>query len=110
MNKILATALTGMMAMSGLAWADANLDLAKSKQCMSCHELEKDGATLSFKSIAAKYRKNAGAEAALENGIMKGWESGGYHVGVTKMPSPGPRPVVSKSEAKQLAGWILGQK
>lgn len=41
---------------------------------------------------------------------MKGWDSGGYHVGVTKMPAPGPRPAVNKSEAKQLASWILGLK
>ncbi|MCX7169913.1 MAG: c-type cytochrome, partial [Proteobacteria bacterium] len=104
------TALTGMLVVSGSAWADANLDLAKSKQCLSCHAADKTATAPSFKAIADKYRKNPGAEAALENGIMKGWDAGGYHVGITKMPSPGPRPAVSKSEAKQLAGWILGQK
>ena len=110
MNKFLVTALTCMLAASGSAWADANLELAKSKQCMSCHAVDKDTATPSFRSIAAKHRNNPGAEAALVSGIMKGWEAGGYHVGITKMPSSGARPVVSKAEATQLAAWIMGQK
>lgn len=111
MNKFLVTALTGMLVMSGSAWADANLELAKSKQCLSCHAVDKDSLAPSYKSVATKYRHNAGAEAALVSTIMKGTpDLGGYHWGTMKMPSAGPRPAVSKAEAKQLAAWILGQK
>ena len=111
MNKFLVTALTGMLVMSGSAWADANLELAKSKQCLSCHAVDKESMAPSFKSVATKYRHNAGAEAALVSTIMKGTpDLGGSHWGTMTMPSAGPRPVVNKTEAKQLAGWILGQK
>lgn len=83
--------------------AMANLDLARSKNCMSCHSIDKKVLGPSFKDIAAKYAGQKGAEAMLAQKIMKG-SSGVW--GAIPMP---PNPVTEK-EAQALAKWTLSVK
>jgi len=107
---IIAAAASSLFA-SAPVLADATLDLAKAKECTLCHDVSKDTIAPSFKSIAAKYKKQAdAAQATLVPTIMKGTqERSGPHWGTSKMPPTAGRVVVSKAEAGQLADWILKQ-
>jgi cytochrome c len=92
--------------------ADASLDLAKEKNCLSCHTLNVSSRYApSFRSIAKKYSNQGDAEAVLVETVMKGSpDTGGYHWGTMPEPGPGGRQPVSQAEARQLVQWILGMK
>ncbi|MFZ2628622.1 MAG: c-type cytochrome [Rugosibacter sp.] len=112
-NPIAVVVVTAIAFVSGTAFADAGLELAKEKQCLSCHAVDKTLFAPSFRDIAKKYKKaSAGMEGALITQIISGTAtSGGYHWGTMKMPpSNGPRPAVSIIEANELLDWILSQK
>lgn len=92
--------LPAIVAISSPALADQAL--ATSKNCMSCHALERKLVGPSYKDVAAKYRGDKAASDRLANKIMKGG-SGAW--GVVVMPS---NPQVNDAEAKRLASWVLG--
>lgn len=103
---IVCAAFFGVLAMP--AWAGDMEALAKGKECMSCHALDKDAIGPSFASMALKYKGKEKAEAMLVSTVMKGSpSSGGYHWGTKKMPPPSVRQSVSAEEAKALVDWIL---
>lgn len=81
--------------------AQADMALAKSKNCMSCHNLDRKVVGPSYKDIAAKYRNDSTAAARLATKIMNG---GGGVWGVVKMPS---NPQLTEAESKKLAAWVL---
>ncbi len=83
--------------------AQASGDLAKTKNCMRCHALDKKVLGPSFKDVALKYKGQKDAEAKLIVSITKG-SSGGW--GAIAMPPNG----VSAAEAAVLAKWVLSQK
>ena len=96
---------------SGSALADAGLELAQGKACLVCHSVEGISQAPSFKSIANKYRDLPKEESRLVSTVMWGSPTyGGYHWGITKMPTPGDRIPVTQSEATQLVQWILSLK
>lgn len=82
----------------------ANEALAKSKNCMACHSVDKKLVGPSYKDVAAKFGKEAGAADMLAGKIIKG-SSGTW--GAVPMP---PNANVSEAEAKTLATWILSLK
>ena len=82
----------------------ANEALAKSKNCMACHSVDKKLVGPSYKDVAAKFGKDAGAADMLAGKIIKG-SSGTW--GAVPMP---PNANVSEAEAKTLATWILSLK
>lgn len=84
------------------AWAD--LALATSKNCMSCHAVERKVLGPSFKDVAAKYKDNKGAGDLLASKIMKG---GSGVWGPVPMPA---NTQVSDADARKLAAWILSTK
>ncbi len=85
--------------------------LARDKQCMGCHDVQKDGAGPSFEKIAAKWKGNKDAVRVMVKTIRMGSEAaGGPHWGVAKMPNDAERPQVSEAEARQLANWIQNQR
>lgn len=95
--KILATALLAV----GLPLsAHASADLAKSKNCMACHSVDKKVLGPSFKDVAAKYKADKGAAAQLTQSILKG--SSGRWGGI-----PMPPNAVTEAEAGTLAKWVL---
>lgn len=108
MNKLIFCVFS-IALFASAARADATLDLATEKKCMSCHTLR--GAPKhapSFRAIASKYRNQDNAQAILVGTVMKGNPlTGGYHWGLMPEPSPGGRPPVSEAEARQLVQWIL---
>lgn len=81
----------------------ADLALATSKNCMSCHNVDKKVVGPSYKEVAAKYRGDKTAPARLALKVVAG---GGGVWGVVKMPS---NPQVSEAEARTLVAWVLSQ-
>jgi len=102
MKKTLILAAT--LAVAAIPAAQASADLAKAKACMACHAVGSKLVGPSYKDVAAKYAKDAGAEARLAQKIQKG-SSGTW--GPIPMPA---NPQVSDADAKTLAKWILAQK
>lgn len=84
--------------------AMANADLAKSKNCMTCHAVNNKVVGPSFKDIAAKYAGQKDAEGKLVQKVIKGG-SGAW--GAVPMPA---NPQVSEAEAGTLVKWILATK
>ncbi len=84
------------------AWAD--LALATSKNCMSCHAVERKVLGPSFKDIAAKYRDDKTAVERLAVKIVKG---GSGVWGPLSMPA---NPQVNEADAKKLAAWVMSSK
>ncbi len=74
--------------------------LAKAKNCVTCHTIDKKIVGPAWKDIAAKYRGNATAEAALAAKIVMG-SSGVWG------PVPMPPNALTDAEASELAKFIL---
>ena len=98
-------ALLIMAAMTTLAApAMADEALAKAKNCMACHAVDKKLVGPSYKDVAKKYAGDAKAVDMLATKIMKG---GSGVWGAIPMPA---NPQVNEADAKKLAAWVLNQK
>ncbi len=82
--------------------ADAQA-LATQHLCMSCHKVDGKLVGPGYKEVAAKYKGNAGALAALTNKVR----SGGKGVW-GKVPMP-PQKEVSDGDLKAILTWVLAQ-
>ncbi len=98
----LAAAVVGFISLH-VAYAD-EADMVRSKKCMSCHALDQKLVGPAFKSVAAKYANDAGAEERLAKKIREG---GSGVWGVVPMPA---NPEVNAAESQRLAHWVLMQK
>lgn len=78
--------------------------LAKAKNCMACHAIDKKLVGPAYKDVAAKYAKDKGSVDLLAAKIMKG---GSGVWGPVPMPA---NPQVNEAEAKKLAAWVLTAK
>ena len=83
--------------------AQADEALAKAKNCMSCHAIDKKLVGPSYKDVAAKYKGDAGAVAALAAKVKAGGKG-------TWGQIPMPPNNVTEDEAKKLVAWVLSQK
>ena len=81
------------------SWAD--MALANSKNCMSCHHSDRKVVGPAMKEIAKRYANEPLALATLTTKIQKG---GAGVWGVGPMPA---NPQVSEAEAQKLAAWVL---
>lgn len=104
--KLLFSLLAATTALSALPAAaqQAQADLAKTKNCMACHSIDKKLVGPSYKDVAAKYAGQSGAVDKLAQKVQKG---GAGVWGPVPMPA---NPQVSEAEAKQLVTWILSTK
>ncbi|NTW51698.1 MAG: c-type cytochrome [Chlorobiaceae bacterium] len=98
------TLLLGIWLMaSNIAQADDEYELADSRGCLACHQLDMKIVGPSFKEIARKYSGNNGAESILEDKVINGgvgvWGNMPMHAGN-----------IDKEEAATLVKWILGTK
>lgn len=84
--------------------AHADLALAQSKACLSCHSIDKKRVGPAFKDIAARYAGQADAGAKLTLKIRQG-SRGAW--GAVPMPA---NPRMSDADARRLADWVLQQK
>ncbi len=96
--------LAAVLSLGCAAPALADLALATSKNCMSCHAVDRKVLGPAFKDVAAKYKDNKGAVDLLANKIMKG---GSGVWGPVPMPANNQ---VSEADAKKLAAWVLTAK
>lgn len=86
--------------------ASADLELAKKSGCLACHSVEKKIVGPAWKDVAAKYKGNADAKAALVDKVKKG--GSGNWTEVTKgakMPPYSPR--VSDENIAKLVDFVL---
>lgn len=98
------TLITLAVALTAAAPVMADEALAKSKNCMACHSVDKKLVGPSYKDVAAKYSGQAGAADKLAERIMKG-SSGVW--GPVPMPANAQ---VNADDAKKLANWVLSLK
>ena len=99
--RTLSLAITLSLA-SGVAMASQ--ELAKAKNCLACHAVDKKLIGPAYKAVAEKYANDKDAVAKLSGSIRKG------SVGVWgQIPMPA-NPQVSEAEAKTLAEWVMSQK
>jgi len=99
------TLMFTLLACAGMAiggQAHASADLAKAKNCMGCHAMDKKVLGPGFRDVAAKYKGQKDGEAKLVASITKG-STGVW--GPMAMPANG----VSPAEAVSLAKWVLAQ-
>lgn len=95
-----------LMAAAGVVMAgqvQADEALAKAKNCMSCHAIDKKLVGPAYKDVAAKYKGDAGAAAKLAAKIKAGGKGVWGEI-------PMPPNNVTEDEAKKLATWVLSQK
>ncbi|MCZ2105558.1 MAG: c-type cytochrome [Comamonadaceae bacterium] len=84
--------------------AFADEALAKSKNCMACHSIDKKVVGPAYKDVAKKFAGQKDAEATLMKAVLKG---------STGVWGPIPMPAntnVNEAEAKKLVDWILSLK
>lgn len=98
------TLMTLALALTAVAPAMADEALAKSKNCMGCHAVDKKLVGPGYKDVAKKYAGQKDAAATLVTHVMKG--SKGVW-GPVPMPA---NPQVNDAEAKKLVDWILALK
>ena len=98
------TLITLAMTLAVAAPALADEALAKSKNCMACHAVDKKLVGPAYKDVAKKYAGQKDAEATLVTHVMKG--SKGVW-GPVPMPANAQ---VNEAEAKKLVGWVLSLK
>lgn len=100
MMVLMAAAALSLTAHSNAANAADAQELAKSKNCLTCHMVDKKLVGPGFKEIAAKYKGDSGAVADLSKKIIDG--TSGIWGAIPMPPNP-----VSQAEAKTLAEWVL---
>jgi cytochrome c len=91
-SMLLVRAAAGSLVMAGAAIAQSGADLAKAKNCMGCHDIDKKKTGPAFKDIAAKKPDEAALIAKLKDG--KG------HMKIA----------ASDAELKTLVQYVLSQK
>lgn len=102
MKFVLLLSAMGLWLASGAAFADD--ELYKTKNCFACHRIDRNHLAPQFRSIAAKYVDDKGADAKLAKKILEGG------VGVWgSVPMPA-QTQVTEAEALTLARWILELK
>jgi cytochrome c len=105
MKKVLMISAAAALLVSGSAFAD--LDLAKKSGCLACHSVEKKIVGPAWKDVAAKYKGDAGAKAALIEKVKKGGKGNWTKVtGGAPMPPYSPR--VSDANIEKLVDFVLG--
>src|SRR5688500_7264993 len=95
-----------LVTVAGLAAAPAlaTEELAKKHACTACHAIDKKLVGPAYKDVAAKYKGDAKAEAALADSVKKG--SVGKWGQVPMPPNAG----VPDNDVKALVKWVLSVK
>lgn len=89
---------------SNAAMAADPADLARAKNCLTCHDVNNKVIGPAYKDVAAKYAGQKDAENKLVQKVMKG---GSGVWGTVPMPA---NTQVSEAEARTLVKWVLSLK
>ena len=104
MMKLMLTAASAALLLSGVASADDAQALAQKNACMSCHGVDKKIVGPAYKEVAKKYAGDKTAQAKLAAKV----KAGGKGVwGEIPMP---PNPQVKDEDLKKIIAWVLSQK
>lgn len=99
-------AIAAYLSVSAAAFAAVNGEaLFKQSNCGMCHAAASASLGPSLKDIAAKYAKEAGAQAQLEAKVRNGGKGS-----FGSMPMPATPKSVSDENIKVMVHWILSQK
>lgn len=93
--------------MLGSSQAFADLDLAKKSGCLACHSVEKKVVGPAWKDVAAKYKGDGGAKAALVAKVKKGGK-GNWNDVTGGVPMPPYSPRVADADIDTLVDFVLG--
>jgi len=96
--------LLTVIGLTGPMSSKASMELARSKNCIACHSVDKQVLGPAYKEVAAKY---AGDKEALARLTKKVREGGVGVWGQIPMPA---NPQVTEAEAQTLAKWVLSLK
>jgi len=102
-SQVAAVLLT-VIGLIGPMSSEASMELARSKNCIACHSVDKQVLGPAYKEVAAKY---AGDKEALARLTKKVREGGVGVWGQIPMPA---NPQVTEAEAQTLAKWVLSLK
>jgi cytochrome c len=92
----------GALSASGVA--SASLELAKAKNCIACHAVDKQVLGPAYREVALRYAGDREALARLTKKVREGG------VGVWgQIPMPA-NPQITEAEAQTLAKWVLNLK
>lgn len=83
--------------------ANASEPLARSKNCLSCHQAASKLVGPAFKDVAAKYKGDKKAAVTLAAKVREGGKGVWGEI-------PMPPNAVDEKDAKRLVDWILAQK
>jgi cytochrome c len=103
MKRVLLT-FAALAAVTAAAPVMADEAMAKAKNCMACHAVDKKLVGPAYKDVAKKYAADAKAVDLLAAKIQKG---GSGVWGAVPMP---PNANVNADEAKKLATWVMSMK
>ncbi|MCL2875175.1 MAG: c-type cytochrome [Betaproteobacteria bacterium] len=103
MKALISIMVGASLLFSASAFAAGEEDLAKAKNCMTCHKIDGKLIGPSYKDVAAKYAGQKDAVASLSEKVMKG--GSGVWGNVPMTPNN-----VTPEEAKQLVTWVLTLK
>jgi len=92
---------------AGAAQADAAL--AKARNCLACHAIDRKLAGPAYKDVARRYAGQSGSVALLAGKILKGSRGAWAKELGAEIPMP-PNTRVRPAEATRLVEWILGLK
>jgi len=101
MKAIYVAMIAAGVVVAGQVQADEAL--AKAKNCMACHQLDKKVVGPAYKEVAAKYKGDAKAPAMLAGKVKAGGKGVWGQV-------PMPPNNVTEAEANKLVAWILALK
>ena len=104
MNRTILAVLSAVATIAVTSPAFADEALAKSKNCMACHAVDKKVVGPAYKDVAKKYEKDAKAADMLAAKIIKG---GAGVWGPVPMPANAQ---VNEADAKKLVAWVLSMK
>ena len=88
---------------------DAALALARQNNCLKCHAIDKDKDGPSYKSVAAKYKGKANAEARLIEHITSGEKAKFPDGHEEEHKIVKTSPAKDMVQIKNLVQWILAQ-
>ncbi len=108
MNAMSLSLLT-VACLLGTGVAQADEALAKSKNCLACHTVDKKIVGPAYKDIAKRYAGQKDAEAKLAEKIIKGGKGAWAKELGAEIPMP-PNTTVKPDEAAKLAKWVLSLK
>ena len=101
--KSITVALLAAAGFTVAGHAVADEALAKAKNCMTCHAIDKKIVGPSYHDVAAKYKGDAKAPAMLADKVIKGGKG-------TWGEIPMPPNNITPDEAKKLVAWVLSTK